>query len=215
MSVISFPAGISDLVFHPDVFFERVSKGKANLILPLLIVLAAVSIFITMFILVFGQYEELSFLLDEKSLKRHVIFVLSGEALFRPFFFWAFFSVIFFALARILGGTGSILLTVQNVGYGMMPWLVSALIPLAAYLSKIFTYTSGPSSLGYYGIWMTPTTYYNYYYLPLLGILVWSGYLWIPAMEHTHGLSRKKSGMVVGIPVVACIVLTIACMGIF
>jgi hypothetical protein len=213
MTFINLPKGISDLFFHPDAFFERVSKEKVNLFPPVLIVLIGALIFVIIILLFFvwNRTGWSSWLLTVVSWSRNIILSLAGRAFIMPFLVWAVFSVIFYGLSRAASGTGSFSMTVQNTGYGMLPWSVSALIPVAAYLHHFFTFTSGPQTGGYSGIWMMPWPW-GFYSLPLFLILIWSVFLWVPAVQHTHGFTRQKAAIIVGIPVFVLLILQLSCL---
>jgi hypothetical protein len=207
-------SGIRNLVLHPDVFFERLSKEKVSLLRPFLIIFSGALVFVIIIILFFiwnrtGWHFSI---LMVGPLAQHIILSLTSVALMMPFIYWALVAVIFYGISRACKGTGSFSMTLQNTGYGMFPWSVSAALPLAAYLHKFFTYTGGPVSGGYTGIWMMPAGLGQ---LPLILIFIWSGFLWVPAIQFTHGFTRRKAMIIVWVPVLTYILLTLPCIAWF
>lgn len=201
---------IRDLIIRPDAFFESVSNMPVRLLRPFLLILAGALVFVIV-ILLFFVWARTGWslaILNPASFAGAYLFSLAGTAFLAPFVFWVAAAIIFQGISRAIGGTGSFSLTLQNTGYGMLPWSVSALIPLAAYLHKFFTYTGGPVSGGYTGIWMMPA---GSGLLPLILILIWSGFLWVPAVQHTHGFTRRKAMAVVGAPVLVFVLLLLPC----
>ena len=199
-------SGIRDLVLYPDAFFERVSKEEISILPPFLIVFAGALVFdiVILLFFVWNRTGWCLFNLGPGSLIAYVIFSLACWALVLPFIFWAVATVIFYGISRAFGGTGSFLMMVQNIGYGMLPWSMSAVVPLAVFIHKFFTFPGNPVSGGYSGIWMMPA---GFSILPLILILIWSGFLWVPAVQHAHGFTRSKAMAIVWIPVIIHILL--------
>jgi hypothetical protein len=202
-------AYLVELVFHPDTFFERVSKERVNLIPPLVIVGAGALFFaiVNVVFLAFPTRYGYSIpVLPSGGVFRDMLLAHIVTSVIMPLFVWVLFSVIFYTVSRSTGGTGSFTATIQNVGYGMLPWTLSVLIPFFAILYRLLTYTGGPVIGGYSGIWFLPQIYCS---LPLLGIMVWSFYLWMHAVRHTHSITVEKSAIITGVPVAIFLIVTI------
>lgn len=202
-------AGLVELVLHPDTFFARIVKEKVNLIPPLAIVGGGALLFaiVNVVYLAFPTRHGYSIpALPSGGFFRDMLLAHIGTSVIMPLFVWVLFSVILYTLSRIAGGSGSFTATIQNVGYGMLPWTLSVLLPGSAILHRFLTYTGGPVVGGYSGIWFMPPIYCS---LPLLGIMVWSFYLWMHAIRHTHTFSLKKSAIISGVPVAIFLIATI------
>jgi hypothetical protein len=209
------PGGLFDLILHPDAFFARVSQEKVNLVPPVLIVGAGALLFIVVNLVYWAfptrQGYSISFL-TSTGIFRNLMLAQIITSVIIPVCVWVFISIILYILARIAGSTGSFPATFRDVGYGMLPWILSVILPFIVILHRFLTYTGGPVSGGNCGIWFMPPMYCT---VPLLGILVWSGYLWMLSLRHTHGITPAESAIITGIPVVICLISAILCRGIF
>ena len=194
---------IGGLLLHPDTFFSNKSREKINLIPPFAIV-GAGAVFIAIIHVLFVVWDRSGWNLGAFSyggmMQQYTVAAITAS-IFMPFFIWFLFSILIFCLSRVYGGTGSFPVTLQNVGYGMVPWTLSAIIPLLAYLYRFITFTGGMAYIGS-GIWLMPPVFCA---LPLLGIMIWSSYLWIVAVIHMDNLPLLKAATVTLLPV--CIFL--------
>lgn len=202
-------AGLVELVLHPDTFFARIVKEKVNLIPPLAIVGGGALLFeiINLVYLAFPTRHGYSItVLPSSGVFRDILLAHIATSVIIPLFVWVLFSVILYTFSRIVGGSGSFTETIQNVGYGMLPWTLSVLIPFSAILHRFLTYTGGPVVGGYSGIWFLPPIYCS---LPLIGIMAWSFYLWMHAVRYTHSITVEKSAIIAGIPVAIFLIATV------
>lgn len=197
---------ISELVIHPDAFFARVSQEKINLIPPLAIVGAGVVINILMILLFFiapSHSGYSGYFLMYGGLQRDVLMIFIIRSIFVPFGLWGFVSIAAYSISRVLSGRGSFYATIQNVGYGMLPWTLSMVVPVVSFAYKFSTNTSyGIFS----GIWLTDP-----YTCCIIGwvVLLWICYLWIFAIRHTHQVSLKKA---IGVIIISVAVSYVAYM---
>lgn len=201
-------SGIWDLFLHPDAFFTRISQEKVKLIPPFVIVGMGAILFPIIHVL-FWVWDKSGWSVDiltHGGLVQHYIMSSIAMSFFMPFFIWGLFSVLIFGLSRVAGGTGSFPATLQNVGYGMVPWTLSAIIPLGIFLYRFITYTGGPTFAGYSGLWILPAVFCA---LPLLGIMIWSSYLWIIAVIHMDHLPLVKSAIITLVPVCVFLILSL------
>jgi hypothetical protein len=178
---------VKDLLFYPDVFFMRIAREKVNLAPAIMIVgagcltgLAGTAICI----LFAGEYAGTTTLL----------MTLAGCTL--PFIGWGIFSGVLFCISRVFSGSGSLISTLQNAGYGMLPWALS--IVADVFIMLLFF---GKSTVVYTSMWHTPQ--FAAFGVFLLS-LVWSGYLWIYAIKHTHHISIYKAATAVILSVIVC-----------
>jgi hypothetical protein len=194
---------IKDLILHPDAFFSRVTQEKVNLIPPLVIVGAGVVINIIMVLLFFIAPSKSGYSVDfliSGGLQRDVLMVFIVHSIFIPFGLWGSVSIAAYSISRVFSGRGSLYATIQNVGYGLLPWTLSIVVPVVLFAYKFSTSNSfGP----YSGIWLTDP-----YTCCIIGwvVLIWISYLWIFAIRHTHQVSLKKAIVVIVISVVAAYV---------
>jgi hypothetical protein len=199
---------IGDLLLHPYTFFSGKSNETVNLIPPFALV-GAGAVFIAIIHVLFVVWDRSGWnadVLTYSDLTQHYITSSIATSIFMPFFIWGLFSVLIFGFSRIAGGTGSFPATVQNVGYGMVPWTLSAIIPLVIFLYRFITYTGGPTFGGYSGLWLLPPVFCA---LPLLGIMIWSSYLWIIAIIHMDHLPLMKSAIITLVPVCIFLILSL------
>jgi len=198
--------GIKELLLHPDAFFARVSQEKINLIPPLAIVGAGVVINILMILLFFIAPSHSGYSVDflmYGGLQRDVLMIFIIRSIFVPFGLWGFVSIAAYGIAHLFTGRGSFYATIQNVGYGMLPWTLSMVVPVVLFAYKFSTNTSyGP----YSGMWLTDP-----YTCCIIGwvVLLWIGYLWIFAIRHTHQVSLKKA---IGVIIISVAVSQVAYM---
>lgn len=199
---------ISELVIHPDAFFARVSQEKINLIPPLVIVGAGVVINILMILLFFIAPSHSGYSVDflmYGGLQRDFLLVFIIGSIIIPFGMWGFVSIAAYSIAHLFSGRGSLSATIQNVGYGMLPWTLSMVVPVVSFAAYKF---STNTSYGIFsGIWLTtdPYTCYIIFWV----VLLWIGYLWIFAIRHTHQVSLKKA---IGVIIISVAVSQVAYM---
>jgi hypothetical protein len=190
--------GISALVIHPDAFFARISKEKINLIPPLAIVGAGILLFTLIYVLIFigstGSGYSPDNLLGNSPLLRGIFLSFISRSIITPFLVWGVFSGVLYILPRIIGGDGSLFATIQNVGYGMLPWPVSVIFPVLYYIQRF----NSPGGIIGCGIWFMPGELCT---VPLIIMMIWSCSLWIFAIRHTHGLSLARAAAITIIPV--------------
>jgi hypothetical protein len=170
---------LQDLLVRPGTFFAKMAGQAIDLAYPALIVFA-------------GGLAGLANpgLVNLFSGAREGLWnrVLMPEAilvsLLMPFIAWILVAGILFVLCRLLSGTGSFPATLQNTGYGYLPL---TLLPFLIVLIGIAIGRSGdpPGSAGA-GVVIG---------LGLLSVLfvIWSGYLWMHAMEQTHAIPHGRA----------------------
>jgi hypothetical protein len=171
---------LKELLFSPDAFFTKKAKEKIDLLLPAIIVLigSMVGLVASFIVSDFLNIIEL----------RHISVLLTPEnflvILLKPFIAWFLLTGIFYGLCRLWSGKGTFIATLQNTGYGALPLTILTLVPI---LDGIFTNLNMniPPMLGY-GVGII---------LDLLTVLfiLWSGYLWVYAMERTHKIEHEKA----------------------
>lgn len=155
-------ADLVELVLHPDTFFARIAKEKVNLLPPLAIVGGGALLFaiVNVVYLAFPTRHGYTIpVLPSSGVFRDLVLAHITSSVIMPVFIWVLFSVILYTCSRIAGVSGSFAATIQNVGYGMLPWTLSVLIPFMVILQRFLTYNGGPVVGGYAGIWFLPPEY--------------------------------------------------------
>jgi len=169
---------IIDLLFHPDIFFERRNKEKINLIIPAIIVgIGGIVSFITPMVQqVFIHGGDLS----------NFIIMPSAIIVFPvlPFIIWYGVTGILSVFGRLFSGTGSFPAMLQNCGFGYLPHTL--LSPVVIINGIALSWLPGTSSMIVFGI-ITVLVIISF-----LSIF-WSGWLWSVAMEKTLALSQGKA----------------------
>jgi hypothetical protein len=194
--------GIRDLVLHPDAFFETVSKEKVNLIPPVVIVGAG--LFIS-FMIAVVYYS----LISGNNL-HYVGWMAIIQVFFRctaviPLIVWGVISLGTYGISWGCEGKGSLAATVQNIGYGMLPWIVFIIgSVIFSGLSFVIFHSTSPAD-------MTLGAIIFHWADIIFGLVIffWGWYLWILAVRYTHGFTLRKAAAVTIVPVAIVIWLTI------
>jgi hypothetical protein len=159
-----------DLFFHPDIFFGRVSKEKASIVWPLIIVA-------TGGVVSFAGAVFLSPAATDP-VTQYSVTLLSLLAV--ALATWIIISTGLFLLSKALSGTGSYLVTLQNTGYGMLPFVFSSavtFISVAAITGNIISLSSVPTIV-----------FSAVIYVEQLVFTLWAAYLWVCGVRNAHGL---------------------------
>ena len=199
--------GLKDLFLHPDAFFSVVAREKVNLVPPLIILGTGILLTLLPLVIALGYYS----LTASLNLANFGWGVTIGNWLcyyvLTPLVTWGVMFLGAYGISRVLDGKGSLAATVQNIGYGMMPWVVSVfcwvifsgIIFVVAYMV--------PSVVGP----LAEYANYGYGIVSNIGLIIlfWEWYLWILAIQHTHRFTFRKAAAVSIVPVMIVIWLTI------
>ena len=168
-----------ELLFHPEIFFTGMTGEKTDLLYPALIIFIggviglASPYAINLFSGGGGEMRNIVVMPD-------TVFV----SLFMPFLSWIVIAGILFVLCRLFSGTGTFGATLQNAGYGCLPLTI---MPILGIINGVLIgrFTEPPGAIGT-GVVIG---------LGLLSVLftVWSGYLWMYAMEKTHAIPHGRA----------------------
>jgi hypothetical protein len=171
---------LKDLVFHPNRFFEEIEYRNKNLLFPFAFVAIIAAIGIMDFLLFATHY---TFDFTDVGFSSDSVIGL----LVIPFITWALVTLVIFTFARAFSGDGSLPATFQNIGFGMFPLAIAAVVRLP--VTILFQGSNVP---------MIATVFVA---IVLWGFTIWSWYLWFCATLHTHEISRGKAAVTVGIVV--------------
>jgi hypothetical protein len=224
--ISTMKSGFKDLLFYPDTFFKNIAQEKVNLIPPVIIVAGGCAISILGWLVPFGVYVITRQLtgnpFDLTYLGYGVVWFLVWYQvtcyILCPFLGWILVSGILYLISRLFSKIGSFFATLQNVGYGMVPWVISN---CASVIATSILYTRSY----YYLPYTTPDTFASYatsiastgaYYYPspllwpsnvitiiFLVFLVWCCCLWVYAIKHTHQIPLRRATGIVLIVIMA------------
>jgi hypothetical protein len=170
---------IKEILFNPYTFFNRVIQERPNLIFPSTIVgIGSIAGLVTPFIIS-------AFPLG-RTPTQVLLMGYTYLYLFLPFISWILIAGILYTIGRLFAGTGSFTTTLQNAGYGCLPLTFFSVI-------KIFDGIFNAQFIGISSpLFITATFVIGFF---AVFFVVWSGWLWMVAMEKTHALSRNKAAV--------------------
>ena len=212
-----------EVLTNPNKFFEDRMKGEESLKIPALIALiSGIITGISTFLITGVAIEMLSETIPPEaqglalaiggtiaSIIALIIFLL---------LYWVGFAVLFFGISYIFKGEGQFKRTLEFVGYGLIPTIISGIISAVLIYNFISTtqipQVSDPEMIEeILTLMMTqmmkgPT---------LIGILfmLWSANIWVFGLKHARNLSTKNAVITVAIPVGLYVLWTVYQMGVF
>ncbi|MDO9326592.1 MAG: Yip1 family protein [Methanoregula sp.] len=189
------------MLFSPDVFFTEITKEKENIIWPFIIaMLGGIGMIVS------SVFHTVSYHPDSlDSALKIFLFSISFQYVFVvPLLMWAVVSVTIYAVSKVFSGTGSLIATFRNTGYGMLPMnlygLGFYLLATGAFIAfgEIPGYTDNPVS-----------RMMNVLNVIGLAFVFWSGYLWVVGTEKSCNLPRKTAMIPVACAVLLGCVVTL------
>ncbi len=132
--------------------------------------------------------------------------------------FWVVFAAIFYLISCIFKGEGKFKRTLEFVGYGYIPMIISGII------SAIFIYnivstahipvvTDPAKMAGAFEPLMKSPMMQLSYAISIL-FMLWSANIWVFGLKHARNLTTKNALITVAIPVAAYVLWTIYQMGV-
>ena len=125
---------------------------------------------------------------------------------------WLLYTLLFFATAKLFfDGSGSFRTTAALVGWGFAPLFISAVVNAAIviYVYAGVTFPSDPTQVQQIitNLQSSPLLLIG----SLVGIacLLWSGYLWMLAIQYSQELPRRSALISVAVPVLTTLLLRI------
>ena len=178
---------IQELLLHPDAFFAQVTREEANLTPPIAIVgIAGVFDCISLVILLLTAGDYLVLALP----------IVIPSSLVMPYIIWVIFTAVLYGISRAFSGTGTFRATLQNVGYGMLPWAVSRIFHLLLTITITWNAAYYRSLEGMRSLVSLGGMQIVFIILDFV-LMVWTGYLWFQGIKHTHQLPQKKAAIAV------------------
>jgi hypothetical protein len=210
-----------EILTNPDKFFEAKKEEEVSLKLPALIVL------IIGIISGIGAYfmggltaEMLSGTLPPEAQAFLSFIAISGAiaAVIFSFIFWVVFAAIFYLLSCIFKGEGKFKRTLEFVGYGYIPMIISGIIGAVLLYNFVSTaqipVVTDPAKMAeaLEPLMKSPMMQLS----SAIGILfmLWSANIWVFGLKHARNLTTKNALVTVAIPVAAYVLWTIYQMGV-
>jgi hypothetical protein len=205
-------SSLKDLVFNPQRFFSERMAEEESLRIPLMIVLIIGIIGSVSAILVSNLTVQL--LPAEAAQFGSIVVVIGGiGAVLGTFFMWLIWTVAFFILSSLLGGSGTFRRTLEFVGYGMLPQVPGGIISAIlfyVYLSGISVPpVSDPQQIQEVITGLLTAPMMQFAVLVGILFLLWSANLWIFGMKEGRRLSIRNAVITVGVPVGIYLIYTI------
>lgn len=209
---------ILNVLTNPNKFFEEGLKEEVSLKIPFIVVLI-LGVF-----QVISAYMKAGMIMEKLSITEDVASIIAfsnttdviNAALF-PFLIWLIYSGTFYGISILFKGEGGFGRTLEFVGYGFIPSILSGVINLVVTvfyvvpaLSKMEFSTENPTLLGQYiqqAMMANPAMFAVF----ILGILftIWSANIWLSGMRHARNLSVRDAFVTVAIPVGIELTLTL------
>lgn len=203
---------VLDLFTDPDSFFRRRSADPGYL-RPVLIVTAVALVG------VLGSIPAIRLFLDAlpESAGTFVVLVQGVSAAITfvaTFVQWGLYSLAFFAIAKLaFDGSGSFGETAALVGWGFVPLLFGAIVNAAAsayvYSTVTFPGTTDPARIQQFATRIQSDPVIQGASLLGIAFLLWSGFLWVLAVQHGQDVRPRSAVITVAIPLLVGLLLRI------
>jgi hypothetical protein len=181
------PFPVVELLLKPDAFFARVTSEAENLVPPVLIVGAAGII---------GCISGLIVLLTAGDMMVLLIPFTLIAAMALPFITWVIFTTVLHGISRLLSGAGTFTTTLQNTGYGMLPWTLAHIFTLMSAIEMSWNVEYYRTAEGARAALTMSGMRIAFLVLAIL-FMLWTGYLWVYGMKHTHRIPAGKAALAV------------------
>jgi hypothetical protein len=210
---------ILDVLLNPDGFFrERADKKPALMVPALLVLIAGIVGAATAYLTMTAMLPALP--AEAQGIVGLISIATAVSAVVFSLIIWALQALVFYALSSFYRGSGDLKKSLEAVGYGYVPLIVSALIGLALTYSFLSTFSfpaidlTDPAAAAALQtmIQKSPLVQAG----QVLGVifLVWAANIWIFGMKYARGLTTRDAAIVVGVPVVLYIVSQIIALGV-
>jgi hypothetical protein len=132
-------------------------------------------------------------------------------ALVVPFLSWLLYAGLFHGISALLEGEGEFTTTMVYAGWGFLPSTLGAVVGLAAYWIAIQA-VSLPSEVDPGTIQAYQQQVQNHpamlaAFVVGIGLLLWSAYIWVAAVEHARDVDRTDAMIAVGFPVAVVVLI--------
>lgn len=210
-----------EILTNPNKFFETKERKEVSLKIPALIVL------IIGIISGIGAYfmggltaEMLSGTVPAEAQAFLSFIPISGAiaALIFSFIFWVVFAAIFFGISCIFKAEGKFKRTLEFVGYGYLPMIISGIIS-AIFINYIVStvhipVVTDPEMIGVALEPLMTNPMMQLSYAINILFMLWSANIWVFGLKHARNLTTKNALITVAIPVAAYVLWSIFQMGV-
>ena len=209
-----------EILTNPNKFFDAKREAEGSLKIPALIVL------IIGIISGIGAYfmggltaEMLSGTVPPEAQAFLSFIPISSAiaAVIVSFILWVVFAAIFFGISCIFKGEGNFKRTLEFVGYGYIPMIISGII------SAIFIYNivstaqipvvTDPAKMAEALEPLLKSPMMQLSYAISILFMLWSANIWVFGLKHARNLSTKNALITVAVPVAVYVLWTIYQMG--
>lgn len=132
-------------------------------------------------------------------------------ALVFPFLAWLLYAGLFHGISALLDGEGEFTTTMVYAGWGFLPSTLSAVVGLAAnwitYQAVSLPSEVSPATMQAYQQQIQNHPAMLVAFVVGIGVLLWSAYIWVAAVEHARDVERTDAMIAVGLPVAIVLVL--------
>jgi hypothetical protein len=212
-----------EVLTNPNGFFEARMKEGESLKVPVLIVLISGLISgIAAFLITGITLEMLSETLPPEA--QSIAMTVGGisafiGALVFSLIIWLVFAAIFFGISMVFKGEGSFKRTLEFVGYGYIPMVLSGIISTVLMYNFISTaqlpHITDPAEIAeIITQWMTTNPMVRLSSIVGILFMLWSANIWIFGLKHARNLSTKNALITVGIPVILYILYSVWQLGV-
>jgi hypothetical protein len=202
--------GFWDLLFYPDTFFKNIAQEKVNLIPPVIIVAGGCAISLSGVIVPFGiniihnQVSDNPLPLIYFGLIPFVWALVRCYVLW-PFLGWVLVSGALYLISRLFSKVGSFFATLQNVGYGLVPWVIFTAASVVARSLLVIMPEDHTNILLNPGTVSPLLLYMIVNVLLFILFMLWCCWLWIYAIKHTCRIPVQRATVVVVLAVMVIV----------
>jgi hypothetical protein len=211
-----------EVLTNPNKFFEARMNGEESLKIPVLIILINGIIGgIVAFLMVGITLEMLGETIPPEAMG--IASTIGGISAFIgavvvSFVIWVVFAALFFGISSIFKGEGKFKRTLEFVGYGYIPMIISGIIGVVLLYNFVSTahipVVTDPTMIedALEPLLKSSTMLLS----SAIGILfmLWSANIWVFGLKHARNLSTKNAVITIAIPVAAYVLLTIYQLGV-
>jgi hypothetical protein len=212
-----------DVLTNPNGFFEARMREAESLKIPVLIVLISGLIGgIAAYLMTGITLELLSEALPPEALGlATTIGSISAfiGALVASLIIWVVFAALFFGISSVFKGEGSFKRTLEFVGYGYIPMILSGIISTIIMYNFVSTaqipVLTDPTEVAeVITQWVTTNPMVRLSSIIGMLFMLWSANIWVFGVKHARNLSTKNAVITVAIPVALYILYSVWQLGV-
>ena len=212
-----------EVLTNPNGFFEAKKKEAESLKIPALIILISGLISgIAAYLMTGLTLELLRETLPPEALGlATTIGSISAfiGALVASLIVWVVFAALFFGISSVFKGEGSFKRTLEFVGYGYIPMILSGIISTILMYQFVSTaqipVLTDPTAVAeMIRQWVTQNPMVRLSSIIGMLFMLWSANIWIFGLKHARNLSTKHAVITVAIPVAVYLVYSIWQLGV-